>query len=192
MERGLLEWVGDAGTLLSQQVKVTESVVNYLLAAQPSAEVPGEEAPMEEPVQLLTAPQTVAVDWSSLVLPKSVLSTLKYLSRQASQRQQFKSVSGLMVLLTGQVGTGKTLAAMAIAADLQRSLRILDLAIFAADHDTDLLTPPTDEATHSINAFTVTPAGRSLVWPSRHPRAHRAGPLVASPAPVPQFDPDHG
>lgn len=149
MERGLLEWVGDAGTLLSQQVRVAEPVVNYLLSAQPSAQVPGTAA-AEGPAPLLTVPKTVTVNWSSLVLPKPLLSTLQYLSRQAGQRQKVDHASGVMVLLAGRAGTGKTLAAMAIAADLQRSLRIVDLAIFAADHDTDLLTPPDGEAAHLL------------------------------------------
>lgn len=149
MERGVLEWVGDSGTLLSQQIRVTESVANYLLATQPSPQVPGEVG-IEEPAPLLTVPKTVTVDWSSLVLPKPVLSTLKYLSRQAAQRQKVDHASGVMVLLAGRAGTGKTLAAMAIAADLKRSLRIVDLAIFAADHDTDLLTPSTAETAHLL------------------------------------------
>jgi hypothetical protein len=149
IQRGLLEWVGDAGTLLNQQIRVAEPVVNYLLSARPSSEVPGEAAP-EEPAPLLTVPKTVTVGWSSLVLPKPVLSTLKYLSRQASQRQKSEQATGLMVLLTGQAGTGKTLAAMAIAADLQQSLRVVDLAIFAADHDSELLTPATTAESHLL------------------------------------------
>lgn len=149
IQRGLLEWVGTAGTLLNQQIRVTEPVVNYLLSAQPSSEVPGESRP-EEPPTLLTVPQTVAVNWSSLVLPKTVLSTLQYLSRQARQRQKAESANGLMVLLTGQAGTGKALAAMAIAADLEQSLRIVDLAIFGADQEAELLTPQETANSHLL------------------------------------------
>jgi hypothetical protein len=40
MEKGLVEWIGDEGTLLSQQVRLSDAVANYLLAASPTPQVP--------------------------------------------------------------------------------------------------------------------------------------------------------
>ncbi|WP_008311428.1 AAA family ATPase [Leptolyngbya sp. PCC 6406] len=206
-ELGLVEWIGDEGTLLSQQVRLTEPVVNYLLAADPPAEVPdttafslsametdatmakstsllslesmtaagttdatvsaprgtdleiedweeqedadqdpapgeGASAPAElesGAPTLVAVPHTLSSDWDALILPKALKTTLQSLGRQGLQRQRAAAVPGLMVLLVGPAGTGKTTAATAIATDMDQALAILDLATVAAQDDETLL-----------------------------------------------------
>ncbi len=157
---GILDWIGDEGTLLSQQVKVAEPLVNYLLSEHPNpaileAFINQDKAEPPAPAIELSAiaastsdappppsaaasvlqsiSQTVEADWDHLILPKALGQQLQYLGRQAGQRQRL-GVPGLVVLLVGAAGTGKTMAAGAIAADLDQSFTCLDLAAIAAEH----------------------------------------------------------
>lgn len=186
---GLMEWIGDDdGTLLSQQVRVTDSVVNYLLADAPDPQklqllptdalakyepfgkaspvdslttdaVPQvashETANLTNPNALAVAAESAesAVDaeaiavseqpsaalWDSLVLPQKLIRQLQHLSRQAVQRQQHRDIPGLIVLLVGGSGTGKTATAGAIAADLGYPLTCVDLETLAPDNYPDVL-----------------------------------------------------
>lgn len=191
-EQGLVEWVGDEGTLLSQQVRLTDPLVNYLLAEDPPLQVPllmepwaragqataalapaaaeagdnGAETELERGVSsaatvsegsgpeigeatpgsdgataptLVAAPHIPSGDWQTLVVPRPLQTALKALGRQGRQRHQWATVPGLVVLFVGCPGTGKTLAATAIAADMEQSLAILDLATIPPDDDDTLL-----------------------------------------------------
>ena len=178
VNRGLLEWIGEEdGTLLSQQVRVSDDLASFLLADYPtatqleslltlsaldSAEDLAAAASSGENTALVplalptTEPQTgsesaatttaaISSSWDDLVLPKSLVRQLQYLSRQASARHQRGDILGLMVLLVGAPGTGKTTAAGTIAADLQVPLSCLDLAALTPEEYPDSLTASPSE-----------------------------------------------
>lgn len=102
-------------------------------AAQPSALL-----------QSLIIPDTVD-RWSTLILPVPLLRTLQHLcdrvqyASEVDQDWGFQQAAlppGSVVLLTGAKGTGKTMAAHAIAQTLQTPLTWIDLALIrAADSD---------------------------------------------------------
>jgi hypothetical protein len=185
VHRGLIEWVGDEeGTLLSQQVRVSNDLANYLLSNMPdpltldgilsgtvvapdtlstlpeAAVDPVTEASLrvtpetdtdEEPATTLsptTAPRPTEDSlWEPLVLPKTLLRQLQYLSRQAEQRHQHPELPGLMVLLVGHPGTGKTLAAATLAAAMGLPLTYVDLeAVSPENYPASLTASPSDEA----------------------------------------------
>jgi hypothetical protein len=176
--KGLVDWIGDAGTLLSHQVRLTDDLINYLLATEPPTAVPNfthgsapgpvslsslpepEAAALAEALDLPptpaveteadvateeTAPTLVAAphipsgNWQTLVLPKTLKSQLQGLARQGSERQQADPVMGLMVLVVGPAGTGKTTAATAIATDMEQPLAVLDLATISQSVEVELL-----------------------------------------------------
>ncbi|MGF1521439.1 MAG: hypothetical protein ACFBSF_03865 [Leptolyngbyaceae cyanobacterium] len=183
VHQGLVEWIGDDdGTLLSQQVRVADSVVNYLLADNPNPmelqqileqatngdmllprvgvapaaansrsteegdTVADEPNKTEDAKSLPVATQSVEALWECLVLPQKIVKQLQHLSRQAAERQLQSTVPGLMVLLIGEAGTGKTLAAGAIAADLSLSLTCVDLESLSLENYPSILTDtPTDD-----------------------------------------------
>lgn len=176
--KGLVDWIGDAGTLLSHQVRLADDLVNYLLAAEPPSPVPNfthsaaqgavalSSLPEPEAVALAealdlpptpeveaaatvateeTAPTLVAAphipsgNWQTLVLPKALKRQLQGLARQGAERQRVDTVTGLMVLLVGPAGTGKTTAATAIATTMAQSLAVLDLATISQAVEAELL-----------------------------------------------------
>ncbi|MEL6382407.1 MAG: hypothetical protein AAFQ89_08035 [Cyanobacteria bacterium J06626_18] len=187
VQQGLVEWIGDDdGTLLSQQVRVTDSVVNYLLAdtpdpvslqrileqavaedtlfagvnsSQPEAssnitaandvaknEQDGDQDKAADCKSLAMATQSVETLWEHLVLPQKLIKQLQHLSRQAAQRQAQPETLGLVVLLIGASGTGKTTAAGAIAADLELPLTCVDLESLSLENYPSVLTDtPTDD-----------------------------------------------
>ncbi|MGD1942241.1 MAG: hypothetical protein ACFB0G_13100 [Leptolyngbyaceae cyanobacterium] len=189
VNQGLLEWIGDEdGTLLSQQVRVSDELGNFLLADNPTAEaletvlsaatmndivgltsenlapVPSGTGPAsvtEEGVTgegdrdtaaALPAPPAEALSaisgaWETLVLPKKLIRQLQYVSRQAQQRRQQTDLTGLMVLLVGAAGTGKTLAAATMAIQGQMSLTCVDLQTLSPEGYPRILTDsPTENA----------------------------------------------
>lgn len=102
-------------------------------AAQPSAFL-----------QSLATPDSVDL-WAALVLPNSLQRTLHHLcdlvqyAREIDQDWGFQQAAlspGSVALFTGGQGTGKTMAAHAIAQTLQTSLTWIDLALInVTDHD---------------------------------------------------------
>ncbi len=176
VNRRLLEWIGDEeGTLLSQQVRVSDKLANFLLADYPTAKVleallsevtleddidliapqsvsgqsavtalvpvvtPESEQP-PTPVMSANPVQAIAPAWDDLVLPKQQVRQLQYLSRQAQARRQQSDIPGLIVLLLGASGTGKTTAAATIAAELQLPLSCVDLAALTPEEYPAVLT----------------------------------------------------
>jgi hypothetical protein len=176
--KGLVDWIGDAGTLLSHQVRLTDDLINYLLATEPPTAVPNfthgsapgpvslsslpepEAAALAEALDLpptpaveteadvateesaptlVAAPHIPSGNWQTLVLPKTLKSQLQGLARQGSERQQADPVMGLMVLVVGPAGTGKTTAATAIATDMEQPLAVLDLATISQSVEVELL-----------------------------------------------------
>lgn len=179
---GLVEWIGDEdGTLLSQQVRVTDELANFLLADNPKASalealladtaveakdlLTAEESlpdilerspqPKPDTTSLTSATastptssdanEQIAISWDDLVLPKKLIQQLQYLGRQAVQRQQQPHLRGLMILLVGDMGTGKTTAAAAIAAQLQVPLACVELTLLSSDHYPSVLTDAPSE-----------------------------------------------
>lgn len=119
---GLVEWLNDEDTtLLSRHLRLTEDLTTYLLSEAPDpdtleawAMVPAAEAGESSEIP--------AESWNSLVLPDPQLAQLKTAAAAA------RATDGAMVLLTGPSGTGKTLAAKVLAAELELLLVVVDLA----------------------------------------------------------------
>jgi ATPase family associated with various cellular activities (AAA) len=148
VRHGLLHLSDSVDTFLNRPLQLTESLIHYLLAEQPTKQslellmraarqipqgLPAAHSPLLD--------QTVEpVDWSKLVLPEPVLTSLHYLVQrvdgysQAEENWGFDGANasvyqpGAIALWVGTPGTGKTLAARAIAHDLEIPLYTVDLA----------------------------------------------------------------
>ena len=160
---------------LSRLVKLSDPLVNYLLADRPNRDTleallqpsplsllpsplsplplshptphtphPVHLSPLPIPHSLLPTPHQNL--WSTLILPSSLLTALEHLCHRVECAQQVdedwgfaahgssQSVKpGSIALLCGASGTGKTLAAQAIAQRLQTPLCCLDLAQLQED-----------------------------------------------------------
>lgn len=160
---------------LSCPLKLANPLVNYLLAEQPTTETletllqpittlktttlnpelnktglnPGSVQ-----LQQTTSPQT----WADLVLPQSLITALHYLTQRIQAQTNLETKWGIppdlalpkgtIALLTGEPGTGKTLAAKTIAHSLNTTLHHIDLATidpadYAALLQTIVTTAPT-------------------------------------------------
>lgn len=161
-------------TLLNCPLKLSTSLVNYLLADQPTSQAlddllsgtsaskpttstPAETATTVSPLirkvprsaPVLLSRTTVAKDWTDLVLPAAPLNALKGLAQRiigCTEAEQLWEVSledlvqpGLLALLVGAKGTGKRLAAIALASELQAPLLYVDLATIDPVDYSDLL-----------------------------------------------------
>ncbi|HSM81171.1 MAG TPA: AAA family ATPase, partial [Nodosilinea sp.] len=124
---GLVEWLNaDDTTLLSRHLRLTESLTTYLLAEAPDLSTLNAWA-LSPASGLDPAPAVPARQWADLVLPAPTLAQLKTVTVAA------RAAHGTMVLLAGPSGTGKTLAAQVLAADLDLPLVTVDLAAIVAD-----------------------------------------------------------
>ncbi|MGG6293407.1 AAA family ATPase [Leptolyngbya sp. AN02str] len=142
LQRGLVQWLvcpGDTG--LNQRVKLMPQLVNFLLAESPDvAQLDGLLATPTELAQpsLLTY-HTTTPCWDDLVLPQPLLLSLKTLAAHTRHspslqhlwnEQQPLGLGALphsVALFAGQAGTGKTMAAGAIAHELGVPLVSVDL-----------------------------------------------------------------
>ncbi len=129
--------------LLAHLVKLPDPLVNYLLADRPESDfldtllIPTPYSPLPTPLTPLpTPPQNF---WTHLILPPSLLENLHHLCYRVKFAHQVDedwgfastgtpSTAGTIALLVGAPGTGKTLAARAIAQTLQSPLVCVDLA----------------------------------------------------------------
>lgn len=103
-------------------------------------------------------------DWTNLILPPDTEEQLREISRRAAQRAQLAqawgtssrlvSERGVTVLFAGPSGTGKTLAAEVIAADLGLDLFCVDLAQVVSKYigETEKNLDRVFEAAESANA----------------------------------------
>ncbi|MBO1351199.1 MAG: ATP-binding protein [Hormoscilla sp. GUM202] len=139
IELGLVELLdANAQTLLERRLKLDSRLVNYLLAASPDPQVLeslvlAKKQKLSSILEISSTPK----HWSDLILPAEQLGSLQHISRQWELQSQVDVVwgmtgnesAGLVVLLTGLAGTGKTTAAQAIAHSLQKPLATTDLAL---------------------------------------------------------------
>lgn len=128
-----------ADTFLNQPIKVTEPVLDYLLADQPK--LTDLDRLILTPVQLLPRTQhltlqTPSTRWEEVILPEALLLDLKQLAERAQQRplmadhwrlDNSHASLGQVTLWTGVPGTGKTLSIKAIAHTLGCPLMSVDL-----------------------------------------------------------------
>ncbi|EDX83701.1 hypothetical protein S7335_1398 [Synechococcus sp. PCC 7335] len=126
-------------TRLSSYLQLNEEWVDYLLEEQPDQQVLFKRlaTPQAQSVPALPAPTAATravkirqptVSWDQLILPVPVISQLQTLCQQTSASLLTQTRSGQTAILVGTRGTGKTMAAGAIATSLRQPLCELDLA----------------------------------------------------------------
>ncbi|MBF2003877.1 MAG: AAA family ATPase [Synechococcales cyanobacterium M58_A2018_015] len=154
-------------TLLMRPLQLAEPLVNYLLSEQPTDQDLDELLPRDgthrqatptDETVLATNGHTptssfqiqergvAAVDWQDLILPSSLLESLKALALRYQGLTQVQKrwgwtadAVGSVALLVGSPGTGKTMAATALANALQVPLLQVDLAAIEPDAYPDVL-----------------------------------------------------
>jgi hypothetical protein len=119
--------------LLNRLIKLSDSLVNFLLCDRPSLSALNQL--LNSKVTHLPAlkSQTSNHTFSDLVLPDSLIETLQNFCSQMqfypqAQAWGFESPKGMLVLMVGAKGTGKTIAAQTIAQTLQTPLTSVDLS----------------------------------------------------------------
>ncbi|WP_416349207.1 AAA family ATPase [Leptolyngbya sp. CCNP1308] len=126
---GLVEWLNaDDTTLLSRHLRLTEDLTTYLLSEEPDPATLDAWA-IAPTAAAGESSEIPAESWNSLVLPDPQLAQLKTVAAAA------RATDGTMVLLAGPSGTGKTLAAKVLAAELELLLVMVDLAAIAPDDE---------------------------------------------------------
>ncbi len=129
MQHQLVEFVDQDQPLLQRAFRLPDQWVNYLL------EEP--EQPLEQLLghQGLEVWEQPGIEFSQLVLPDLILKKLFQMGRQIQYAPQVQtewglesSNPGIVALMVGASGTGKTMAARAIATTLQASMTVVDLA----------------------------------------------------------------
>lgn len=126
---GLVEWLNaDDTTLLSRHLRLTEDLTTYLLSEEPDPATLDAWA-MAPAAETGESSEIPAESWNSLVLPEPQLAQLRTVAAAA------RATDGTMVLLAGPNGTGKTLAAKVLAAELELLLVMVDLAAIAPDEE---------------------------------------------------------
>lgn len=137
------------GTRLTSYLQLNEAWVDYLLSEQPDQAFLFQQLATPEPLLALPepTPATRAVKifqpgtaWDQLILPTTALKQLRGLSQQTSTGFVTKATdSGQIALFVGETGTGKTMAAGAIATSLRQSLSTLDLSQVYPEHWAEVL-----------------------------------------------------
>jgi hypothetical protein len=144
---GLLERLpSPTETTLNEFLRLSPPLIDYLLSEKPSAK--GLDHLLAVPMSLIPLPQETTsspllqfssanCDWSDLILPEALLRSLKTLASTTalSTRQQ----TGTIALLVGKSGTGKTMAAQAIANSQSLPLAIVKLAAVPPEDYAQLL-----------------------------------------------------
>ncbi|NET32124.1 MAG: AAA family ATPase [Cyanothece sp. SIO1E1] len=149
-------------TLLNRRLQLADTLVNYLLAEQP-APADLEKLLATPPTSESIHPPLLAtwyprVKWSDLILPTATTDVLQHLCHRMQLQTQAQIIGsestadvdsgaqlspaygpGLIVLLVGTAGTGKTLAAEAIAAALNTALTGVDLALSCPGNHGELM-----------------------------------------------------
>lgn len=143
IDRRVLRYVSPRpSTRLSSYLQLTDEWVDYLLSEEPDQAVLFERLATPTPVLALPAPTAArravkmtqpAVSWDQLILPASVLSQLQTLGQQTSAGLSARKAKGHVAFLVGEHGTGKTMAAGAIATSTRQSLATIDLSQVAPE-----------------------------------------------------------
>ncbi len=105
------------------------SLPTRAIAPIPSSQLP--EPP--EPAAGTLVTTQAQLSWDRLILPQSLLRKLQYLARQGNLCRSSPEAEGLLVLLVGAAGTGKTLAASVLASELGVPLSCLELAALSPE-----------------------------------------------------------
>ena len=139
IERRILRYVSPRpSTRLNSYLQLSEDWVDYLLDEQPDQQVLFKRLASSPPQPVLALPAPTAatraarihqpsVTWDQLILPAPLLKQLQTIGQQASVGLVTRQGPGKRALLVGDRGTGKKMAAEAIAASLHQSLCIVDL-----------------------------------------------------------------
>jgi SpoVK/Ycf46/Vps4 family AAA+-type ATPase len=141
-------------TLLNSPLKLSTPLVNYLLSERPTAQALDELLRLSTPVAEMALRKVAPAlkwlqqtkpeaNWTDLLLPGSELEKLKRLTHRihgyikALELWDLAAAEitqpGLIALLAGASGTGKTFAAQVLATELQASLYQVDLAHLSSD-----------------------------------------------------------
>ncbi len=142
IQNHLIELLSPDTPLLNRAIKLSDRLVDLLL----NDSVRNLEKPEKKLLSQLPDPhhRSDYASFSTLVLPDGLVDDLKHLCHQIQFRSQVDQVwgfenceaahfSGVVTLLVGAAGTGKTTAAHAIAHTLNTPLMQIDLAIEQAD-----------------------------------------------------------
>jgi hypothetical protein len=143
LEVGVLERVAQPeDTLLNQRLRVSSAWVNYLMAdaltAQELTQLLQRSPASQSFKWQIQPPKTT---WSDLRLPSGVRQVLQPLGQMFSLADRLPSQvgAGVVVLLRGSVGTGKTAVVEAIAHEAEMPLHCLDLATLSPQDYGDAL-----------------------------------------------------
>lgn len=140
VEKRILRYVSPrVTTRLSSYLQLNEEWVDYLLEERPDQQVLFQRLAVSKPNSVIALPAPTAasravkirqpaVPWDQLILPTPVISQLQTLCQQASESLLTQTRSGHTAILVGPMGTGKTMAAEAIATSLRQPLCELNLA----------------------------------------------------------------
>ncbi len=169
IEKKILRYVSPRPTTrLNSYLQLSDNWVDYLLAEQPDQhDLFKQLATPKEPVLALPAPTAATravkitqpeVPWDKLILPTPLLSQLQTLGQQTSAGllTRYSNVlsgaesdldttrlepvqKGQLAMLVGPAGTGKTMAAGAIANSVRQPLCVLDLNQIYPEHWEEVL-----------------------------------------------------
>lgn len=124
-------------TLLNYPLKLADPLVDYLLAEQPTSQALDILLSqfVASPPPTLLSQRTVHTSWTNLILPEPLHTTLQLLSQQTQCAKHSTLIKptdrdrpGILALLVGATGTGKTTASEAIAHSLNSPLWEVDLS----------------------------------------------------------------
>ncbi|KAM3098136.1 AAA family ATPase [Phormidesmis sp. 146-35] len=129
--------------LLNRLIKLSDSLVNFLLCDRPTLSDLDQLLNSKAHTSHLTPHASHPHTFSDLVLPDSLIETLQNFCFQMKFSSQveaweFGSCKGILALMLGAKGTGKTIAAKTIAHTLQTPLTSVNL--LEITHHTELLT----------------------------------------------------
>lgn len=139
--------------LLARRVMLSDSLVSYLLSDRPSPLVLESLLTAPTPHSLISSVLPPPTPWSALILPPALITDLQHLCNRVQVAHQvddlwgFQSATaGTVALLVGATGTGKTMAAQAIAQALQTHLVGVDLATLQPTDHTQVVQEMTELA----------------------------------------------
>jgi len=127
------------GTRLTNYLQLSEEWVDYFLCEQPDQQFVFQQLDTSTaPLLALPAPTPATravkicqptVTWDQLILPTPVMGQLQSITQQASAGLLTRIAdTGRVAMLVGETGTGKTMAAGAIATSMRQPLSVLDLS----------------------------------------------------------------